>query len=205
MATPFPPVTTELLALRANMELAGVPHALRSIVVASLAPPAATVSLLLGLGQAFAAVDVDVLLVDANSQAPALHQVLQGAGTPGLYQCLADGNRALPLQDTPIAAIRFLAAGQEDQDILQVLSRDRLQRRQEELRAATQLILWHVPPLSSSPAGTLMASVADATLLALRPGYSRRGPSLRAKQQLEQAQAHIIGTVLLKSKGRPTA
>ncbi len=202
MAVSFPPVTTELLALRANMELAGVPHTLRSVVIASLAPPAATVSLILGLGQAFAAVDADVLLVDANSQAPALHETLQGSGTAGLYQCLADGDRALPLQDTPVAGIRFLAAGQPNSDILQVLSKDRIQRRQAELLEAAQLVIWHIPPLLSSPAGTLVASVADATLLALRPGHVRRSQSLRAKQKLEQARAHLIGTVLLPSAGR---
>ena len=187
------------------MELAGVPHPLRSIAIVSLAPPAATVSLILGLGQAFAAVDLDVLLVDANSQEPTLHQVLESAVTPGLYQCLADRNQELPLQDTPISGIRFLAAGVQDKDLLEVLSKDRIQSRQQELLEMGQLLFWHAPPLSTSPAGVLIASQVDATLLVLQPGHSRRSPSLRVKQQLEQAGAHIMGTALLKAPRRRTA
>ncbi len=205
MSISVPPVSAEMLSLRANMELAGVPHPRRSIAIASLAPPAPTVSLILGLGQAFAAVDLDVLLVDANSQDPILHHVLDSSVTPGLYQCLADRNQELPLQDTPVSGIRFLAAGAQDKDVLEVLSKDRIQYRQRELLEMGQLIFWHVPPLSASPAGALIASQVDATLLVLRPGFSRRSPSLRVKQQLEQAGAHIMGTVLLKVPRRRDA
>ena len=205
MSPSVPSVSTEMLSLRANLELAGVPHSQRSIAIASMASSAATVSLILGLGQTFAALDVDVLLVDANSQVPALHQVLDGTVTPGLYQCLADRNQELLLQDTSVSGIRFLAAGAQDKNVLEVLSRDRIQSRQRELLEMGQLIFWHVPPLSASPAGAFIASQVDATLLILQPGYSRRGPSLRVKQQLEQAGAHIIGTVLLKSPRRRTS
>ncbi len=199
MSMVFPPVTPELLSLRANIELAGIAHTLRSLVIASVVPTTATGTLLLGLGQAFADVDMDVLLVDADSHAPTLHRLLHGTDTPGLYQCLADRDQALPLQDTPLPGIRLLAAGAQNRDILQVLSRDRIRNRQQELASRARLILWHVPPLTSSPAGFLIASQADATLLVLRPGRVRRSQCQHVQQQLEQAGARILGTVLLRS------
>lgn len=182
-------------ALRARIELATAQGSLRNLVVARFTDKVPAAPLLTGLGLAFAQVEVDVLLVDADSHAPSLHDAHDLPLAPGLYQWLDDEGASLPLQSAAGGALQALTAGARGADPLQVLSSDRIATLRARLQEAVQLAIWTAPPLLASPAGALAACHADAVLLAVRMGQERRREVVRARHALAQAGARIIGAV----------
>ena len=188
--------------LRANLELSMSKSDLRHLVVVSLSPQLPAEQIVLGLGHAFAQVGVDVLLADADSQQPVLHAATGTDLEPGLLQWLRDPDVQVPTQQTDTVGVSLLAAGGAGLDPLQVLSALRIARVMESLQEVATLVIWHVPALQSSTAGELIAAQADATLLAIRQGQDRRSAGRRAKQRLDRAQAHVVGTVACSQDGR---
>ncbi len=190
-----PGLTPAFQTLRANLELSMSKSDLRHLVVASLSPQLPAGQIVLGLGHAFAQVGVDVLLADADSQQPVLHAATGAALEPGLLQWLRDPDLPVPTQHTDTMGVSLLAAGGTGLDPLQVLSALRVTRAMASLQEVATLVIWHVPALQSSTAGELLAAQADATLLAIRSGQDRRRAGRCAKQRLDRAQAHVVGTV----------
>ncbi len=194
-------VSPALQTLRANLELSMAQSPLRHLVVASLSPRLPAVRIVLGLGQAFAQVGVDVLLADADSQQPGLHAAAGAALKPGLWQWLRNPEMRLPRQPTATAGVAVLAAGGTGLDPLQTWSALRVCRVMETLQEVATLVIWHVPALQTSTAGELLAAQADATLLAVRQGQDRRSAGRLAKQRLDRARAHLVGTVVCSRNG----
>ena len=182
-------------ALRARIELATAQWSLRNLVVVRFTDRVPAMPILTGLGLAFAQVEVDVLLVDADSHAPSLHDAHDLPLAPGLYQWLDDEGSPLPLQSAAGGALKALTAGARGTDPLQALSLDRLATLLARLQEAVQLAIWTAPPLLASPAGALVACHADAVLLAVRMGQERRREVVRVRHALAQAGARIIGAV----------
>lgn len=190
-------LTAHFHQLRANIELACLPQSPRSLVIASPTARIDTVPVVLGLARAFVAVGVDAVLADGDCQRPLLHESLECPVSPGLVQWLEHDAATPPLQTTDEEDIGLLAAGAAGIDPLEVLNLARARKIHATLAQRAELVIWRVPALDTSAAGVLLASQADATLLAIRPGRMRRGAVLRAKRQLEAAQTRLIGTVLL--------
>ncbi len=187
--------TAAYRALRARIELATARWSLRNLVVVRFTDKVQAAPILTGLGLAFAQVEVDVLLVDADSHAPSLHDAHDLALTPGLHQWWGDEGAPLPLQSAAGGTLKALTAGVRRADPLQALSSDRLLTLRARLQEAAQLAIWTAPPLLASPAGALAACHADAVLLAVHMGQERRREVVRARQALTQAGARIIGAV----------
>lgn len=183
-------------ALRARIELARNSAGSCTLVVAGVTHRTPVARILQGLGLAFAAVELDVLLVDADSQAPALHRTGNLSLAPGLYQWLARDVAEIPIQPVAGHNIRVLAAGMSGTDPLQALSVERVRHLHDSLRALASIVIWHVPPLDASAAGSMIASQADAAILAVQMGQEQRGTAIQARDQLVQAGARLIGTVV---------
>ena len=188
-----------LRAMRANIELA-CPNPVRSLVLLAPDDSVPTADAVWNLGLAFQDNTSPPLLADADMAAPGLHFKADLDLTPGLRQWLE--HKAQPAS-APAAAcgqgLLVLPAGCGDEDPLQWLNTESIAWFAPALTACADRVIWRTPPLDQSLAGVLLAGSADAVLMAVRPGRTRRRSVQRARRLLAHAGVTAVGTVLVEA------
>ena len=192
-------VAHELRSLRASIELACHKPA-RSVVLLSPDNSVPTADAVWNLGLAFRDNTSPTLLVDADMADPGLHLKAELDLAPGLRQWLEQkGQPDLAPTTTRTHDFLVLAAGCSHEDPLQWLNTESIGWFAPALMACAERVIWRTPPLDQSPVGVLLAGSADAVLMAVRPGHTRRSRVNRAQRILAQAGIMATGTVLVES------
>jgi len=192
-------VAHELRALRASIELACHKPA-RSVVLLSPDNSVPTADAVWNLGLAFRTDTSSTLLADSDMEDPGLHLLADLDLAPGLRQWLEQkGQPASALAATHDHGLLVLAAGCSNEDPLQWLNTESIGWFAPALMACAERVIWRTPPLDQSPVGVLLAGSADAVLMAVRPGHTRRSRVNRAQRILAQAGIMATGTVLVES------
>jgi receptor protein-tyrosine kinase len=192
-------VVHELRALRASIELAC--HKLaRSVVLLSPDNSVPTADAVWNLGLAFWDNTSPPLLVDTDMANPGLHLKADLDLAPGLRQWLEQkGQPDLAPTTAREHGLLVLAAGCSNEDPLQWLNSESIGWCAPTLMACAERVIWRTPPLDQSPVGMLLAESADAVLMAVRPGHTRRSRVNRARRTLDQAGIAATGTILVES------
>lgn len=188
-----------LRCMRASIELACHKPA-RSVVLLSPDNSVPTADAVWNLGLAFRDNTSPTLLVDTDMTDPGLHLKAELDLTPGLRQWLEQkGQPALAPTTARTHDFLVLAAGCSNEDPLKWLNTESIGWFAPALMACAERVIWRTPPLDQSPVGVLLAGSADAVLMAVRPGHTRRSRVNRAQRILAQAGILATGTVLVES------
>jgi MinD-like ATPase involved in chromosome partitioning or flagellar assembly len=137
-----------------------------------------------------------VLLVDADFQAPKLHDHLRTTAGPGLGEWI-EGTQGLrevirpPSQGT----FFFMPAGTSAALKSVGLSVPAWTERLAELRKFQRIVV-HVGPLNENAAATVITAESDAVILALAAGIRRRDEAESLQRQVDALQAKLLGVVL---------
>lgn len=189
----------ELRALRASIELACHKPA-RSVVLLSPDDSVPTADAVWHLGLAFRDNTSPTLLVDTDMADPGLHLKADLDLAPGLRQWLEQkGQSDLAPATARDHGLLVLVAGCSNEDPLQWLNTESIGWCAPALMACAERVIWRTPPLDQSPVGVLLARSADAVLMAVRPGRTRRTRMNRARRALTQAGITATGTILVES------
>ncbi len=185
--------------MRASIELACHKPA-RAVVLLSPDDSVPTVDAVWNLGLAFRDNTSSTLLVDTDMVDPGLHLKADLNLAPGLRQWLEQkGQPELAPATARDHGLLVLAAGCSNEDPLQWLNTESIGWFAPALMACAGRVIWRTPPLDQSPVGVLLAGSADAVLMAVRPGRTRRSRVHRARRTLAQAGITATGTVLVES------
>ena len=188
--------------MRAGIELAGR-KPVRSVVLLSPDDSVPTADAVWNLGLAFRDNTSPTLLVDTDMADPGLHLKADLDLAPGLRQWLEQkGQSDLASATTHDHGLLVLAAGCSSEDPLQWLNAESIGWFAPALMACAERVIWRTPPLDQSPVGVLLAGSADAVLMAVRPGRTRRSRVNRARRTLAQAGITVTGTVLVEGRGQ---
>jgi succinoglycan biosynthesis transport protein ExoP len=174
-------IQEQLDVLRARLELELPPHAVLTVTSAAAGDGKSAVAF--GLAEAMAKAGSPVLVIDANHQKPVLNGDPQIKPTSdGGYRVtrLSSGFDGLSLGDARVASEASLEL------VTRILSwaRDRY-----------RLVIVDTAPLPTSALAVLFASVADATLLALRSGRGASEADRATLAALQARNVHIFGVV----------
>jgi Mrp family chromosome partitioning ATPase len=138
-----------------------------------------------------------VCLVDADVNAPSLHQLLGVARTPGLTDA------TLKLSPIKNFAIRIaegnlwvLPSGSLNAQGQGMFASDRWRSRMEELRREFDYVLIDAPPVNSYAEAILLGQLADGIILVLEANSTRRETARVAKETLEAAKVKVLGAIL---------
>lgn len=185
--------------MRASIELA-CHKPVRSVVLLSPDNSVPTADAVWNLGLAFRDNTSPTLLVDTDMTDPGLHLKAELDLIPGLRQWLEQKEQPDLAPATARAhGFLVLAAGCSNEDPLQWLNTESIGWFAPALMACAEHVIWRTPPLDQSPVGVLLAGSADAVLMAVRPGHTRRSRVERARRILTQAGIMATGTVLVES------
>lgn len=168
----------------------------RVVVVAGLDGATETTGVVARLGVALAGGGARVVVVDANLRSPGLQAMLNADESVGLIDVLS-GQRSLraAVQTTAIPNLDVLTTGVTGEDCFEALCEERLPRLVACLRRRYDRVLIDAPSALPFADASLLGSIADGTILVIRPGATDLEAMRIATDGFELANAHLLGVV----------
>jgi capsular exopolysaccharide synthesis family protein len=143
-----------------------------------------------------------VLLIDANLKYPSLHQFLKTENKNGLtdfYLGKCSGSQII--KSTHISNLSFISSGASEYVSLGKMftSKDIL-KFWESQQLEYDFIIFDTPAFSIFPDAYTLAPLVQGVLLVVHSEKTRREVAVQTKQQLEMANANLIGVALNRRK-----
>ena len=141
--------------------------------------------------------DRRVLLVDADLRRPAVHEMFGISNERGLGDSLAEDAHVALTQLT--SRLSVLTAGRCNGDPMRTLTSDRMRALLEGARARYEWIILDTAPVGLLSDASLLAAMADTTLLVVRAGHTNYEAIQQARLALDAS--NIFGVVLNGANG----
>ncbi|NPV90421.1 MAG: CpsD/CapB family tyrosine-protein kinase [Firmicutes bacterium] len=189
--------------LMAYIHFASEKEQIRSLSVCSCRPGVGKTTTAINLAIAMAYSGKKTLLVDADTRKPGSFKRLYMDTMPGFTDIIEDGIR---LQDavnsSNIRNLFYLSCGKKSKNPIELLCSSEFDKFNEEVKEKYEFVVFDTPSLTTVIDGTLVAAKTDAVILIAQIGLTNLDSLNRAVEQLENANAKLIGVVLNRVKKR---
>jgi capsular exopolysaccharide synthesis family protein len=193
---PRSPIAEAYRALRANLEFAGVDRPLKTILTASADTGAGKSSVAANLAVVIAQGEKKVILVDADLRKSSIHtyaDLPNEIGLSDLFRNGADVSKAVQVwKDQKVSVI---TGGSSPPNPAELLGSKKMDSILARLGEKADVVVIDSPPLVVSDA-LMLATKVDGVLVVIRPGHTRKKYVLAMMEQLNRADARILGVVL---------
>jgi succinoglycan biosynthesis transport protein ExoP len=188
--------------LRVNLQHAA--GTAKVILTTSAIAREGTTTTAVNMALAFLELGERVLLIDANLRRPATADLLELPREPGLSNVLA-GQVALAqaVRRWGSSRLALLASGSIPPNPSKLLSSARLADLMVSLRRSYDKIIIDSPPVLPVTDALVVSSRADAVLLVIRHGRTRRTQTVAAADALRHVDAPLVGLVFSMRRTRP--
>jgi succinoglycan biosynthesis transport protein ExoP len=140
-----------------------------------------------------------VLLVDGDLRKPSLHQIFNLENKVGLTSALLSGNGARSCaQPSGFDSLWVLTSGPLPPNPSELLSSSRMRDLMQAMRREVDAVIVDSPPALVVTDATLLASLADGTILVAEAGRTRSAALRQAVDGLSRATERLLGVVLNK-------
>jgi capsular exopolysaccharide synthesis family protein len=193
------PIAEAYRLLRTNIEFSAVDKPIRTIVVTSSGPVEGKTLTSANLAVVIAQSGKRVILVDTDLRRPMLHGFFHQTSLRGLTTALLGQRQGAMdeyLVSTGIENLRLMPSGPIPPNPAELLGSARMVEVMDKLKAEADVLLFDSPPVLAVADASLLARVCDATLLVVLAGGTRAEELKRAKEQLAQSGARLLGVVL---------
>jgi capsular exopolysaccharide synthesis family protein len=193
---PLSPISEAFRTLRTNVGFASVKKPVKSLLITSANPSEGKSTLALNLAVVMAQGGKYTLLVDADLRRPVLHRFAGIDNREGLSDLYGSQTQVLsvihPWGDPPIGII---TSGALPPNPAEVLSSQRTDSILNELKKQSDIIILDSSPAIVSDPVTLSAKV-DGVLIMVEPGKTKIGSAQVLIEQLQRANANVLGVVM---------
>jgi capsular exopolysaccharide synthesis family protein len=149
------------------------------------------------LGVALAQSGKRVILVSADLRKPRLHRFFRSQNGMGLTNVLAGEKNALEVLNwVGVENLRLLPSGPVPGNPAELLGSEAMESLLRELQEASDFVLIDAAPVLPVADAMTLTPLVDAVLLVADARSTTRGAIEQARQQLDQVNARVIGTVL---------
>jgi polysaccharide biosynthesis transport protein len=178
-----------------NIQLLNNSLPLKSLMLTSALPGEGKTTLALGLGASAARMHQRVLIIDANLRSPSLHKTLGLINDWGLSLLLVDDiNTSFHTYIQPIhPAIDVLTAGPIPEDVVNLLSSERMQELMNLFAQNYDLVLIDAPSVLDTVDGRIVASLCNGIVMVGRIGKVTPNKLMQATEILSKL--NLIGIV----------
>lgn len=191
--------------LRTNLDFTAVDGDLKAVLVTSPNPVEGKTVTAANLAVVMAQAGRSVILADADLRRPAVHRMFHVSNEAGLTTALVRGEE-VPLTDllqpTGVEGLRVLPSGPLPPNPVELLGSEQMARLVERLEGLADLVVLDTTPALPVADPAILSRVADAVILVVDAGTTRRGMALRAVEHLARAGANIAGVVLNRFSSR---
>lgn len=195
---PTSPAAESYRSLRTSLQFLRHERQLRSLVITSPAAAEGKTSTVANLGALFAQAGERVVVISGDLRRPRLGQFFRVDEDTGLTSVLL-GHRSLDDVIQQVAGHRnlwTLAAGPVTSNPAELLNSAAARDIFAALRTKFDLVLIDSPPVLPVTDAVVLSKAADATLLVVAAGQTKRGDLQRAAEKFEQVSAPVVGIVL---------
>lgn len=195
---PASPAAESYRSLRTSLQFVRQERQLRSLVITSPAASEGKTSTLANLGVMFSQMGDRVLMVSCDLRRPRLGQFFGFDERSGLTSVLL-GQCSLEEAIQPVSGhdrLWALPAGQVPVNPAELLNGHHFRQMFAALPQHYDLVLIDSPPVLPVTDAVVLAQQADATLLVVAAGQTRRADLRRAAERLDQVSVAMLGTVL---------
>ena len=185
--------------LRTSLLFAASRRGVKTIMITSPNAGEGKTTTTANLGVAMAQSGRRVLLICADLRRPQLHEFFDLPNEAGLTSVLLGEKKALEAVSWarfPEVRIPILPSGPLPGNPPELLASDAMEKLLTALGQTAEFLLIDVGPVLPVADALTLAPLVDAVLLVADAERTRRGDILRARQQLEHVNAHVIGTIL---------
>ncbi|MDO4564661.1 MAG: CpsD/CapB family tyrosine-protein kinase [Clostridia bacterium] len=189
-------VRETIKTLRTNISFSSKEQDLQTLVVASPAARMGKTTIASFLGIAFAETGKKVLLVDTDCRRTMVANYFRQRPQFGLLQVLYNEvSLAEAAEETRQVGLYILDCGGKITNPVEFINSRRFVRFTEMAKKEFDIIIYDTPPLGTFIDAALLAARADGTIIIMQPGKVQVNAAKDALDQLEKANAHVLGIV----------
>jgi len=183
--------------LRTSVLFAAAQRGMETLLVTSSHAREGKSSTTANLGVALAQSGKRVILVSADLRKPRLHRFFRAQNGTGLTNVLAGEKNALEVLNwVGVENLRLLPSGPVPGNPAELLGSEAMAGLLRELQDAADFVLIDAAPVLPVADAMTLTPFVDAILFVADARRTTRGAIAQARQQLDQVNARVIGTVL---------
>lgn len=196
-AEPKSAIAEAYRTLRTNLQFANLDRPIKKILITSAGPGEGKTTSVANLGVTMGMTGSKTVLVDSDLRRPTIHKLLGLDNTVGLTTVLA-GRCSLQdaLRQTAVPQVAILTSGPIPPDPVELLGSKRMAQLVADLDREFDSLLFDSPPIISVADATVLSTIVDGVVLVVRSRGLPFDIIRHAKEQLEGAKAHVLGTLL---------
>lgn len=180
--------------LFANIRFMSPDEPIRSIVMTSSVPNEGKSTTSVELARAIATSGATVVLVEADMRRRSLANMLNVRGRAGAYAVLTEQvtlDQAVSSTGTP--NLYFLDVEPNIPNPADIVSSRRYAKLVDMLEREYDYVVFDTPPVGTFIDAAILSTLVDGTIIVVKPGSTKRDELLGAYEQLQKADAHVIG------------
>jgi len=144
---------------------------------------------------------LNVLLIDANLRSPRLHEVFNVEYNQGLADLLTKKEEKSSLfKKVGHGNLYLIPCGNKNSEPLAIFESTRFDKTLKLMREKFDYVILDAPPVNSYAETKVMGKKVDGVILVIESGKTRKQVAIRAKQELEDAGAKVLGVILNRRK-----
>lgn len=193
------PVEEALRTLRTNIQFCSAEKQIKTICVTSCIPHEGKTMTTINISISIASANKKVVYIDADIRKPRQYKKIASKYNDGLSNYLS-GMAELDdvISETNIDNLDMIVCGPKPPNPAELLGTPRFLELLEKLKERYDYVIIDTPPLGSMIDAAIIAAAADGTIMLVKYNTIDYRKALKVKEQLEKANARIIGVVLNK-------
>lgn len=175
---------------------------IKTILIASASHRSGSSTIAVGFATALASdFRSKVLLIDANLRSPRLHEFFNIKYHHGLSNLLTGEEEGISLlKKVGKENLYVIPCGENYSGTLALFESARFDKMLKVMREKFDYVIIDAPPVNGYAESKVMGKKADGVILVVESGKTRRQVASRAKQELEEAGAKVLGIILNRRK-----
>lgn len=184
-------------SIRTNLLFLGTERDLKEILLTSAGPSEGKTTTAITLGITMAQAGNRVLLVDTDLRRPRLHRTFGVSGETGLTSALlGEISPQEIIKSTEVVGLDVIPCGPLPPNPAELLHTQKFRSIIDELAKSYDRILFDSPPVNAVTDAAILAQQVDGTILVVKSSKTTKDAVRRAKRQLLDVNAPILGVVL---------
>lgn len=185
--------------LRTNIQFCGFDNRIKTLTITSCNPGDGKTTTCINLGISMAKSGMKVLVVDADLRKPMLLKHLGANSHIGLSNIIS-GTASIDdaIITTNMENFYYLPCGPKPPNPTELIGSSRFKQFLQSAEGMFDMVIVDTPPLGSVIDCAIVAAQTDASIIVIAENSVEYGSALRVKEQLEKANAKVLGVVLNK-------